>query len=102
MTDLLMGNAGSQIDLDRAMDRVKLLWSDIEGIQAERAAKIIEIKREVDVAGGMGVAKWNLEQQTLVAPIDGVVLDRPLATRTGGVAINDAVMKIADVTPANS
>jgi RND family efflux transporter MFP subunit len=55
----------------------------------------------VDVArAALGVAKWNVAQQTLVAPIDGVVLDRPIAVRTR-VAVNDAIMRIADVRPQN-
>src|SRR5205085_1432020 len=34
------------------------------------------------------------------APIDGVVLDRPISIGTR-VAVNDPIMRIADVTPAN-
>jgi multidrug efflux pump subunit AcrA (membrane-fusion protein) len=101
VTDLLSGNAGAQTDLDQAMDRVKRLWSESESLKAQRAAKLLEMQREVEVArAALGVAKWNLEQQTLVAPLDGVVLDRPIAVRTR-VAINDAIMRIADVRPAN-
>ena len=101
VTDLLSGNAGAQTDLDQAMDRVKRLWSESEALKAQRAAKLLEMQREVEVArAALGVAKWNVQQQTLVAPIDGVVLDRPIAVRTR-VAVNDAIMRIADVRPAN-
>jgi multidrug resistance efflux pump len=48
----------------------------------------------------VATAEWNLEQQTLRAPIDGVVLDRPIAIGTR-MAINDQIMRIADVTPKN-
>ena len=41
-------------------------------------------------------AKENAKQQTLVSPIDGVVLDRRLASGTR-LAVNDHVMRIADV-----
>src|SRR3954454_8033493 len=101
VTDLMDANAGSQTDLDRALDGVKQLWSENEALKAQRAAKSLELQREVEVArAALGVAKWNLEQQTLTAPIDGVVLDRPIAVRTR-VAVNDAIMRIADVRPEN-
>lgn len=101
VTDLMERNAGSQTDLDRALDRVKQLWSEGEALKAQRATKILEMQREVEVArAAVAVAEWNLEQQTLKAPIDGVVLDRPTAVRTR-VAINDPIMRVADVSPGN-
>ncbi len=101
ITDLLEHNAGSQADLDRALDRVKQLSSDAESFKAQRATKVLETRREVDVAkAALDVANWNLAQQTMTAPIDGVILDRPLALRTR-VAINDAIMRLADVAPEN-
>jgi RND family efflux transporter MFP subunit len=101
VSDLMQINAGAQSDLDRAMDRVKQLLTDAEAIRAQRAAKRLELEREVEVArSAVNIAKWNLEEQTLKSPIDGVVLDRPTSLGTR-VAINDAIMRIADVTPAN-
>jgi len=92
--------AGSQADLDRAMDRVKLLTMDVEALRAQRAAKVLELAREVEVArSAVNTALWNLDQQTLRAPIDGVVLDRPTSRGTR-VAVNDTLMRVADVTPA--
>jgi RND family efflux transporter MFP subunit len=53
----------------------------------------------VEVArAAAAIAEWNLDQQTLRAPIDGVVLDRPTSLGTR-VAVNDAIMRIADVRP---
>jgi HlyD family secretion protein len=99
--DLIQNNAGSQNDLDIAMDRVKQRIIETESIKSQRAAKKLELDREVEVAqAALNIANWNLEQQTLKAPIDGVVLDRPTAIGTR-VAINDPIMRIADVTPAN-
>lgn len=101
VTDLMQGNAGSQSDLDRAMDRVKQLIIESESIKAQKSAKQLELLREVEVAkAAVNIAQWNLAEQYLKSPIDGVVLDRPTSLRTR-VAINDQLMRVADVTPAN-
>ena len=44
------------------------------------------------------MAKWNAEQQEIKSPIDGIVLDWPVANRTRQV-INDTVLTLADVRP---
>lgn len=101
VTSLMQNSAGSQNDLDRAMDRVKGLMIDSEATKAQREAKRLELDREVEVArAAVNIAQWNVEQQTLKAPIDGVVLDRPTAIGTR-VAVNDQIMRIADVVPAS-
>ena len=101
ITDLMQTNAGAQNDLDRAMDRVKQLLIDIEAIKAQRQAKKLELQKDVEVAqAALKTANWNVEEQTLKAPIDAVVLDRPTPIGTR-VAINDPIMRIADVAPAN-
>ncbi len=101
VSELMQNNAGAQNDLDRAMDRVKQLLTEAASINAQRAAKKLELDRDVEVGrAALNIAKWNLEEQTLKSPIDGVVLDRPTAIGTR-VAINDPIMRIADVTPAN-
>jgi multidrug efflux pump subunit AcrA (membrane-fusion protein) len=101
ITDLMQNSAGSQNDLDRAMDRVRQLLTDAESIKAQRAAKKLELDREVEVArSALSIARWNLEEQTLKSPIDGVVLDRPTSVGTR-VAVNDPIMRIADVRPEN-
>ena len=83
------------------MDRVKERVIEAESIKAQRAAKKLELDRQVEVGrAALDIANWNLEQQTLKAPIDGVVLDRPTAIGTR-VAVNDSIMRIADVTPVN-
>lgn len=100
-TKALEARAGSQADLDRALDRVKLLNMDIAALQAQCDAKRLELQREVDVArSAVNTARWNLDQQTLRAPIDGTILDRPTSQGTR-VAVNDVVMRLADVRPAN-
>ena len=96
---LIERNAAAQTDLDSAMDRVKTIWAQLESFKAQRSAKQLELERELAVAqAALDTAKWYLKQQTLTAPIDGTVLDRPLAVRTR-VAINDRIMTVADVRP---
>lgn len=100
-TQAMESRAGSQADLDRSLDRVRMMTMDLESARAQRAAKLLELRREMEVAkSAVNTAKWNLEQQTMRAPIDGVVLDRPTSQGTR-VAVNDTVMRVADVQPAN-
>lgn len=98
-SDMLERDAASQQDLDRAIDRVKTTWSELESLKAQRAAKRLELDREAEVArSALSIAEWNLDQQTLRSPIDGVVLDRPTSIGTR-VAVNDLIMRVADVAP---
>lgn len=96
----LVANGGaSTVDVDRASDRVKTLWSELESLRAQRKAKLLELQRELEVAeAAVSTARWNLEQTKLRAPVDGVVLDRP-ATRGTRVAVNDTILRVADVRP---
>jgi multidrug efflux pump subunit AcrA (membrane-fusion protein) len=96
---LLEKRAASQSDYDNAVDRQKNVWADLESLKSERATTQLTLQRELaDAKAALDSANWNLDQQTLKAPIDGVVLDRPLAQGTR-VAINDPLMTIADVRP---
>ena len=97
--ELIEKNAASQTDLDIATDRAKTVWTLVESAKAQRATRQLELERELQVArSALDTANWNLEQQTLKSPIDGVVLNRPLSLGTR-VAINDVVMTVADVRP---
>lgn len=97
LNSMSANNAASNVDLDRAIDQYKTRWSQLEALAAQRRAKVLELKREVDVAQAeLDAADWDVKQQTLVAPIDGVVLDRPTSQGTR-VAVNDTVMRVADV-----
>jgi multidrug efflux pump subunit AcrA (membrane-fusion protein) len=96
---LLEKRAASQSDYDNAVDRQKNVWADLESLKSERATTQLTLQRELaDAKAALDSANWNLDQQTLKAPIDGVVLDRPLAQGTR-VVINDPLMTIADVRP---
>jgi RND family efflux transporter MFP subunit len=93
--------AATQVDLDRAIERVQMLVKEAEGLKAQKAAILLRLKADLQVAeAAHGIALWNLEQQTLRSPIDGVVLDRPASPGTH-LNVNDQVMLIADVRPEN-
>jgi multidrug efflux pump subunit AcrA (membrane-fusion protein) len=92
------GNA-QQVEIERTQDRIKTLWSELEAVKAQRAAKELELHKDLEVAqAAYDMAKWNSDQQEIRAPIDGVILDWPVANRTR-LAINDLILTLADVRP---
>ena len=96
---LIEKNAANQTDYDTVTDRQKTVWSQNESLKAQRASMLLELQRQLDVAkSALDTAQWNLSQQTLKSPIDGVVLDRPLSIGTR-VDINNQLMKVADIVP---
>ena len=93
--------SATQTDLDRAMNRVKELATEAEGLKSQKAAMQLRLKADLRVAeSAHRIALWNLEQEILRSPVDGVVLDRPVSPGTH-LALNDHVMQIADVRPEN-
>jgi HlyD family secretion protein len=101
MEKLFESNAASPTDVDRAIERVKQTWAEYESLKAQRAAKLLELQREVEVAeSAVATAQWNLDRQTIRSPVDGVVLDWPVPLGTR-LAVNDHIMQIADVSPEN-
>ena len=89
-----------QVEIDRAQDKQKTVWAELEATKAQKDAKILELRKELEVASAnLGIAKWNIEQQELRSAVEGVVLDWPTPDRTR-VAVNDHVMFVADVRPA--
>jgi len=98
---LTLAETGSaqRVEIDRAADRVKTTWAELEGFKAQKRVKALETARELEVAeAGLEIAKWGIEQQELRAPVDGVVLDWPVPTRTR-TKIDEHMMLIADVRP---
>ena len=96
---LLETNAATQVDLDRAMDRLKTVSMELAWWQAQRDTKLLELQKDVEVANAsLEAAKENANRQTLVSPIDGVVLERPVSAGTR-LAVNDQVTRVADVRP---
>jgi HlyD family secretion protein len=99
-TKLMDEGGGSQSDMDKALDRIKVVWSDLESAKAQRATKKLELEKEAAIAkAALDIAQWNFDQQTITSPVDGVVLDRPVSLGTR-LAVNDHLMKVADVDPS--
>jgi multidrug efflux pump subunit AcrA (membrane-fusion protein) len=100
LTDLIEKNAASQVDLDRAIERTKTFWADVEQLKAQKATKKIDLQKDLEVAeAALKIAKWNLDRQTIRCPIENaVVLDRPVTMGTR-LAVNDHIMWVADVRP---
>ena len=93
--------AATQVDLDRAIERVQALVREAEGLKAQKAATLLRLKADLQVAeAAHGISLWHLDQQTLRSPVDGVVVDRPVSPGTH-LNVNDPVMLIADVRPEN-
>ena len=93
--------SSTQADLDRAMNRVKELATEAEGLKTQKAAMLLRLKSDLQVAeSAHRIALWNLDQEILKSPVNGVVLDRPASPGTH-LALNDHVMQIADVRPEN-
>ena len=65
----------------------------------QRRTKALETARELEVAeANLEIAKWAIVQQELKSPVNGVVLDWPVPTRTR-TKIDEHIMLIADVRP---
>ena len=93
--------SSTQADLDRALDRVKQYATEAESLKAQKAAMLLKLKADLHVAeSAHRIALWNLDQQVLRSPVDGVVLDRPASPGTH-LNVNDHVMTVADVRPKN-
>jgi len=90
-------NAGSANDLDQAREHTQKIWSDVESLKAQRLTKLAELTEDLEVAQAADrAAQENQRRQTLTSPVDGVVLDQPIAQGTH-VEVNGHVMQIADV-----
>ena len=96
---LIETSAASQTDVDRALDRLKMVSMELASWRSQRDAKLLELQKDVDVARAtLDAAKENAKRQTLASPVEGVVLDRPVSKGTR-LAVNDHVMRVADVRP---
>ena len=92
-------SAGSQTDVDRSADHTQTIVGLLGSLREQRASKLLELQREAAVAASaLNMARANLARQALVSPISGSVLDRPTSEGTR-VAVNDVVMRVADVRP---
>jgi multidrug efflux pump subunit AcrA (membrane-fusion protein) len=100
-TSLAQRSAASANDRDQALEHSRKIWGDLESLKAQRAAKLRELQQDVETAESADrAAQENLSRQTLRSPIDGVVLDEPIAQGTR-VEVNGHVMQLADVAPSS-
>jgi multidrug resistance efflux pump len=99
LLQLSENNNAQVIEIERAQDRLKTLWSEIEVVKAQRDSKRLELQKDLEIARSAdAIAQWNIDQQEIKAPVDGVILDWPVPNRTR-LAINDHVLMMADVRP---
>jgi RND family efflux transporter MFP subunit len=99
LSRLVGTSAATQGDVDRATDHVKEMSMQLANWQAQRDAKLLELQKELEMSkASLAAARENVRRLTLLAPLDGVVLDRPTAKGTR-LAVNDQVMRVADVRP---
>lgn len=99
LRELLENQARSTTDLDRAADRTQGAWMMLESMKSQRQSKQLELQREVATAeAAVQTAQWGVDEGQLKSPIDGIVLDRPTSQGTRA-AVNDTLMRVADVTP---
>lgn len=98
---LVEANAASRTDLDRSRDGLLQRQSSLASLKSQRQAMSLTLDRDVAVAGAaVKAAQYDLSQQSLAAPVTGVVLNRPTAAGTR-VAINDVLLRTANVEPSN-
>ena len=98
-TSLAERSAASANDRDQALEHSRKIWGDLESLKAQRAAKLRELEQDLETAQSADrAAQENLSRQTAGSPIDGVVLDEPIARGTR-VQINGHLMQLADVGP---
>ena len=96
---LRAGGSTSQSDEDRANDQYQATWSLAESLTTQKKTRILELKRDLRVAEeALRIAQWNFDQEKIVSPTRGRVLDRPVSPGTR-VRINDHIMQVADVSP---
>jgi RND family efflux transporter MFP subunit len=91
------GSSAKEIDLAR--ESLQSAESLVASLEAGKQSRRLELERDAKVAKvALDIAQWNLDQQTITSPIEGVVLDHPAAVGTR-LRINDDVMTVANVSP---
>jgi RND family efflux transporter MFP subunit len=97
-TTLSEKNAASANDRDTSIEHTKKIWGDLESLKAQRLAKQRELQQDVETARAADrAARELLDRQTVRSPIDGVILDQPIAQGTR-IEINGHLMQLADVS----
>ena len=84
-------------ELEKAEEISKTTRNTLEALKSAKATKLLEFKRDLKTAQvQFDIAQWNIDQQSIRSPIDGFVLDWPVATGTR-VKMNDTLMTVADI-----
>lgn len=84
-------------DLDNSEEAYKTTFDTLEALKSAKATRLLELQRDLKTAQvQLDIAQWNIDQQTITSPVDGVVLDWPVSTGTR-VKVNDMLMTVADV-----
>ncbi len=99
VTALRSSGAVTESDFDRVSERVQVYWKELESLQAQKASQQLVLQRDLAVAqAALDIAQWKLDEQHIISPIDGVVLNRPTPVGTR-VRLNDDLLIVADVRP---
>lgn len=87
----------TQSELDNAEEAYKTTFDSLAALKSAKATRLLELQRDLKTAQvQLDIAQWNIDQQTITSPVDGVVLDWPTSTGTR-VKVNDMIMTVADV-----
>jgi HlyD family secretion protein len=99
LADMRDANASTNVDLDRAMDRVKILSAERGALTSRRATTLLNMRRQLEVAQAtLSSARAQAEKQTVRSPVAGVVLDRPTPLGTHvDAAMSNHLMTLADI-----
>jgi RND family efflux transporter MFP subunit len=93
--------SANQADFDRALDRLKEVWSKVESLKYQREQAVLRLTRELKEAeSAKRTATFNAEKMKLISPIDGFVLDKPQQIGTK-VNVNDVILTVANTSPEN-
>jgi multidrug efflux pump subunit AcrA (membrane-fusion protein) len=99
IAQIMEQTAGGEAELNRATERVKMTWADLQGLKSQRQERKLALDKNLEVAdAALRIAQWNLDRQTIRSPTDGTVLDRPATVGTR-LAVNDHIMQVAEVGP---
>jgi multidrug efflux pump subunit AcrA (membrane-fusion protein) len=99
LLQLSENNNAKVVEIERTLDRIKTVWSELEVVRAQRDAKKLELQKDLEITqSAEAIAQWNIDQQEIRAPVEGVILDWPVPNRTR-LAVNDHVLMMADVRP---
>ena len=97
--DLLEKGGAALAEVDAQERIVADLRALVGSLRQQRENARLNLEKALKEAkAALDIAQWNLDQQVIRSPIDGVVLERPVPTGTR-VAVNDEITRVAKVDP---